>query len=180
MSSFRERFVEFVSSDKWAGIKNFLGVLSILVGIMLAAAYALVPERFTTPLDFLKRTQNSEALIDEDEDLEIGELSIGRASANRCRSQLYDAIEDNKHNVAESALTCAETGYKEAIEQGDAFGHFGLHELYQDPRLTTLFSHLGDRSELILLAEEQWCKFSSSEEAVQQEMNELFDEIICP
>lgn len=174
------RFVRFVSHENWSGVKNFVTVIGVVAGAFIAVSTAVMVAWFPDALSKLREPFGGSEIIQPGElNHSVGLISSHRAKANRCRSQMYEAMEGKKTEVAKSAAVCAETSYKKAVMSGDDFGNFGLFDLYQDSRLAGLFAHRGDIAELRKLSRTHWCRFAITDHARQAGMHELFQDIVC-
>lgn len=184
MKRFLKALVSFVSDKRWAEVRNFLTVVGLVAGALIAVGtWVLIvwyPDqfaaiRFRLANDGIEATQFSEVA---NAGLTSGP-SAARLRANRCREQLLQFLEAEELVAARPAALCAEAGYLEAKSNGDDLAAFGLFDLYLDTRTTNFFSHQGDRKDLDRLAEENWCYFVETEVAYELGMNEMFDDIIC-
>lgn len=185
MKNIFTRLVHFVTNKKWAEAKNFLSVAGILFGFVAGASTTVLlvwyPDKFEMLRDRFSGDPRVNNPLTQTEHSNLSEAANSgeRWKANRCREQMLSALNRDEFELARTAARCAEFSYKEAIEQRDLLGAYGLFDLYQDTRLTSVFSDLGDRATLDELAKENWCLFVISNKASELKMTEMQNEIIC-
>lgn len=179
MATFRERIVRFISHENWAGVKNFVAVTGATAGFLAVVVTSIMVLFFPDQFAAIRERFSISSAGQQNEMLSEGLVTAARGQANRCRSQMYDALDQGDTARAEAAARCAESNYKTAISEGDSLGHFGLFDLYQDSRLLQFFGPPGGSEELNLLAEMHWCEFTISDQAKLLDMTEMFGDIIC-
>ena len=179
MASFRERIIRFISHENWAGVKNFVAVTGAIAGFLAVAATSIMIMFFPNQFSAISERFSMDSSEQQSEMLLTESMTEARGQANRCRSQMYDALDRGDNARAEVAARCAESNYKAAISEGDSLGHFGLFDLYQDTRLQHFFDETEGFEEVTLLAEKHWCEFASSDQARSLGMSEMFGNIIC-
>ena len=176
-------FIVFASDKRWAGIREFLTVAGIVLGLLLSGATWLLMQVYP------QATQSIVAMVtgvaaapapDTGKTPDPAEaVSAERRKANRCREQLHQALDAGNTGGAGQAARCAEAAYQAALDAGDPLGAYGLFDLYQDGRLTGLFAHVGDRGRLDERARQNWCVFVVSDRAAAMNMTDMFDDIVC-
>lgn len=175
-----DRFVRLASDERWARAKDFATVLGVVFGVLLTLVTTIMVLWYPNQLNEIRaRLTAAEPQFALQERLASGIQSKSRLKANRCFMQLSEALNGQRFDEVGPAALCAEKNFLQAVDDGDALGDFGLFSLYQEDRLSGIFSHQGDLSKMKKLSHFHWCRFVTSEQAKNLEMTAAFPEIIC-